>query len=155
MLEKQNFGNQTADDFSIEIPWSIPSKKNSYEIHFAPRFLKAIRSVIDRFKQSAQANRLYWISPTAKVKQFEKNLSTWFALYLPDYGQTPISVSISVGQRNDVDNIGGAVLDALEKSRKIKNDRQVESISIHRVRGIKAPIVQIRTIKESALQAAA
>lgn len=146
MITKKLFGHQPLEDFSIEIPrpWKIPSKKNAYEIHFSPAFWAAISSLASHFKTTLRGRSLYWVAPSKKVVQFERNLSIWFALYLPNYGELPIVVHIKIDQKNDVDNIGGAILDALEKSRKIKNDKQVVAIVIERVEGIEDPIINIK-----------
>lgn len=109
--------------------------------------------MVDQVKHQHRIRKPYWISPNRRVKQFEENLATWFALYLPDFGDTPLNVIVLVNQKNDVDNIAGSILDALQKSRRIINDRQVESITIQRVSNIEEPIVEVFPVM--ALKAAA
>lgn len=134
-------------------PLEGSQQKNCYEIHFAPSLWKAIKPLVENIQRLAKTKRLYWISPTRRVKQFEKDLSTWFALYLPDFKDSPMCIEIQVNQKNDVDNIPGAILDALQKSRRIVNDRQVESITIRRSADIKEPIIIITPL--SSLEMAA
>lgn len=131
---------------TVEVPWSIPSIKNSDEIRLAPKLWGAIRPMVEKVKQLHRIRRPYCISPNRRLKQFEENLAAWFALYLPDLGDGPINVVALVYQRIDVDKSPGSILDALQKSRRIINDRQVECITIRRVQGIGEPIVDVTPV---------
>ena len=98
------------------------------------------------FRKSRQ--KTYWIGPSKTVKDFEKNMSVYFAYACPDFGSRPVSVNITTGQRNDVDNMPGAILDALQASGKIKIDRQVVVVIIRRVGEKKDTTVRVETIPE-------
>ena len=131
---------------SLDIPWNVPSKKNGYEVRFNRNFWNEISRIAVMFRKTKQ--RTYWIGPSKTVKDFEKNMSIYFAYACPDFGSRPVSVDIVTGQRNDVDNMPGAILDALQASGKIKNDRQVQVVIIRRVEGKKNTTIGIGTILE-------
>ena len=131
---------------SLDIPWNVPSKKNGYEVRFNRNFWDEISRIAATFRRSRQ--KTYWIGPSKTVKDFEKNMAVYFACACPDFGSRPVSVNIATGQRNDVDNLPGAILDALQASGKIKNDRQVEVVIIRRVEGKKNTTVGVETILE-------
>lgn len=106
--------------FQFSISIKIPSKKNSYIIHFNPRFWKAVSSVIGYFPKR------YWIAPGEMVKEAEQIIA-WTAkakLRAPLEGK--IVLLAEVNPRLDVDNALAVILDGLQKSGRIANDRQIE-----------------------------
>ena len=59
-------------NFSVEIPWGVPSKKNRYQIRFNPKFWDLIKPLVTRLREQG-AKRLYWVSPDQEVVRFENN----------------------------------------------------------------------------------
>ena len=115
----------------IDVPWNVPGKKNKYQVRFSKAFWQRISGMTTSFHQSRQ--KTCWIGPSKTVKNFENNMSTYFALKCPDLCKMPVTIFITTEQRNDVDNLPGAIPDALQKSGKIYNDKQVQIITIQRV----------------------
>ena len=131
----------------VDIPWNVPSKKNSYQVRFSKVFWQRISGSAFLFRQSGQ--KTYWIGPSKKIKDFERNMATYFALKCPDFGKMPVGISITTGQRNDVDNLPGAILDALQKSGRIHNDKQVQILTVKRIKKREETTVRISSITQA------
>ncbi len=116
---------------SFTVHERVPSKKNSYEVHCDPRFWRAlVRSGLTKLFV-----RRWWIAPSQEVKDFE-SLVAWSAkAKLPDFGSGPVSVTVKLHGSVDRDNALGAILDGLQLSGRIANDRQVRRIVVESVEG--------------------
>lgn len=120
----------------IEIPWGVPSKKNSYEIRFHPSFWQQVAGIAKRMKNGGMA-KLYWIGPSKEVKQFESNASWAIKAERPRItdGQMVV-VRALVFVRNplcDTDNLTGCIGDALQLGIPNFNDRQIQRWEIEKV----------------------
>lgn len=115
---------------TITIDAKVPSKKNSYQIRYGKAFYKAIASTINSFK--AYRKKTAWIGPSQEIKDFEK-LVAWKAKaaipqpYQPEVG---LGLCIIYSGQGDLDNMLGAILDGLEQSGRVSNDRQFKDIRI-------------------------
>lgn len=96
------------------VPISLPSKKNSYEIH--------------------RAGLRRWIAPSAEVVQAENTIALFAKVHLDNF-DGPVTVKLQIHGKLDVDNAGGVALDGLQKSGRIGNDRNVRRLEIERFPG--------------------
>ena len=118
--------------YAFEIPFRLPSKKNSYEIRFNRFFWRMIKPFVASFKRRA-ASSPYWIGPSREVRDAEIQIA-WIAkgaIKKPMAGD--LIVTILFWGKLDVDNAPGVILDGIEKSGRIKNDRQVTEIKMKRI----------------------
>jgi Holliday junction resolvase RusA-like endonuclease len=119
----------------IEIPWGVPSKKNSYEIRFSPIFWQSVRGIVEKLKKQG-LNKLYWIGPSKEVKQFESNASWAIKAERPQVTSEIVIVRADVFVRNplcDTDNLTGCIGDALQLGIPKFNDRQIKRWEIEKV----------------------
>jgi hypothetical protein len=115
------------------IPCGIPNKANTYEIHFNRTFWGTIQQYVTGLKKYIRGP-LYWIGPSSEVKQFEQVVGFYTLRILEEDTTGPVSVTIWMRGKGDVDGVK-AVLDGIEKSGRIKNDRQVAELHVFRVQG--------------------
>lgn len=125
----------------IKIPIRLVNKSNNNIIKFNPRFWRAISGIVDKFKKMGN-RRLYWIGPSDTVKTVEEIIALHFKTqedrsWGPD-AHLGIDIRL-VRQKVDVDGVK-AILDGIEKSGRIANDRQFDEIHIKRVSGRVASI---------------
>ena len=117
--------------YKFHCPIKLASKKNQYEIHFARPFWAAIQRIAHSFKGRSRAP-LYWIDTKTEVKKAEADIA-WIAKEAIDRQIAgPVRVTILFTGRLDVDNSAGAILDGLQGSGRIVNDRQVSQLVIER-----------------------
>lgn len=119
----------------IQIPVKLPNKSNSNSIRFAPRFWLAISGIVDSFRKNG-ARKIYWLGPSREVKQVEEIIALHFKTqeHRTWTADEHLGIWINlVNQKVDVDGIK-AVLDGIEKSGRISNDRQFDEVHIKRLR---------------------
>ena len=109
----------------VKIPGRLVNKANQYEIH-------------------RSATGKVWIAPSEAAKSYEA-LVAWSFLSQEKRSWTanePLELKIRlVGQRHDCDAVK-SILDGIQKSGRINNDRQFRRILIEHVDG-KAPAVEL------------
>ena len=131
---------------TFEIDAKLPSKKNSYQIFFSRSFWSQVSPIVRALKRST-GRSLYWISPSQETKDFERFIAwTAIAAKIPQFGDAEVELNVKVNTRLDLDNVLGALLDGLEASEKIRNDRQVSKITIERWKKKKLSVTISRLI---------
>lgn len=128
----------------VLIPIPLPNKANSMVIHFNQAFFQAIFSTIQAFKAKLPV-RLYWIGPSLVVKRAEECIALTFRNIERREWLNGESLELKIRlikQRIDLDGIK-AVCDAIEKSERIKNDRQFRKIIIEYVDEGAEPAIEI------------
>tara|TARA_Y100000310_G_C20519584_1_gene732981 strand:- start:472 stop:831 length:360 start_codon:yes stop_codon:yes gene_type:complete len=104
--------------YAFDIEGAFPTKKNSYII----------------CRDVTKGRRFIMPSPKAKAAV---ELIAWKARQaIPHDIDGPIKVSVGVfGRRRDLDNVCGSVMDGLELSGRIGDDRQVDELHAKRIKG--------------------
>jgi len=134
-LPAVNTENVAMETIKIEIPWGVPSKKNSYEIRFHPSFWNQVAHIVAKLKGSSGINKMYWIGPSKKVKQFENNASWAIKAVRPRIDGEMVEVVADVYVRNarcDTDNLLGCIGDALQLGIPGFNDRQIKRWTVEK-----------------------
>ena len=98
----------------FSVPIKVPSKSNSYRIH--------------------RAGSRQWIAPSDEVVAAERAIALFARTHLPDF-TGPVTVTIGIHGRIDIDNCAKVLLDGLQLSGRIANDSQVEELHIKRYPG--------------------
>lgn len=128
----------------VRIPLSLPNKANSYTIHFNQAFFQAIAEIVQSFKKSLPV-RLYWIGPSLAAKRAEECMSMIFRNEERREWLNGESLEIKIWlikQRIDADGIK-VVLDSIQKSGRIQNDRQFRKITVEHIAEGPEPSVEI------------
>lgn len=125
----------------IHITEPVPSKKNRYEVRLSKPFLSALmRSGLLKAFPGVK----WWVAPARAVEDFELMLAWEFKRALRDYGGESIELNVVVGgKRQDLDNVLGCILDALQKSGRIANDKQVREIHVCRNPEVKGVVIEV------------
>ncbi|MDA2936818.1 hypothetical protein MYX75_00955 [Acidobacteria bacterium AH-259-A15] len=111
--------------FSFEIKERIPTKKNQYEIRWNQRAYKVIKQVLQNFK-----GPLVWIAPNKRTQNME-TLIAWAAKTAISEKLTgPLRIIIYAQSITDIDGPPQIILDAIEKSGRIDNDRQFKELVV-------------------------
>ena len=115
----------------VRVPFGLPNKANTYELHFSPIFWKAIKDIVAGIRKYYR-KPLYWIGPTKEVKEIERVVGFIAKKALAEDTDQPVQVDIWISDRLDSDGVK-AVLDGIELSGRIKNDRQVKELAVHKL----------------------
>lgn len=110
----------------FQIKGKIPSKKNSYEVHINQRVYRAWMQIAPHIKGGSK----WWVAPSPEVKQMEQLIAWTAKAKLPDFGDADLAMVVETPLRNDLDNLLGVILDGIEQSGRIKNDKQFKLITI-------------------------
>lgn len=128
----------------VTIPIPLVNKANAYQIHFNQTFFQAIVDIVHSFQKSLPI-RLYWIGPSLAAKRAEECISMVFRNEERRewLNGEPLELKIRlIKQKIDADGIK-VVLDAIEKSKRIGNDRQFRKITVEHVAEGKEPAIEI------------
>lgn len=131
--------------YKFEIPFRLPSKKNSYQLRFLPSFWKRIKPIAEVFKRQG-ARAPYWIGPSQEVVDAETQIAWIAKVAIKKAMSGDLIVTILFKGKMDVDNAPGVILDGIEKSGRINNDRQVVEIRLKRVGPGKGCEVEIEEV---------
>lgn len=115
----------------VVVPMPLPNKANTYEIHFAPFFWNAIKDIVAGIRKYYR-KPLYWVAPSKEVKEIENAIGFIAKSSLLEDTEAPVRVEIWISNRLDADAVK-AVLDGIQLSGRIKNDRQVEVLTIYKL----------------------
>ena len=118
----------------MNIPIPIPSKSNSYEVHFSKVFWEAIYRTVEQLKKYVKGP-LYWIGPSSEVKQAQTLIAFYVKRILEDDTDGPVRVTIWMKGHMDLDNGLKACLDAIQLSGRVKNDKQCAELHVYRLPG--------------------
>lgn len=115
----------------IEISEPLPSKKNSYVVRYSPQFWRAIGPIVAEF--SKLGIQTVWIGPSSAVKTFQTMVAWRVKSVYPDWTDgRELALEVGYNGKGDLDNMLGALLDGIEQSGRIQNDKQFSRITIHR-----------------------
>ncbi len=113
---------------TVIIPGKLVSKANHYRIH-------------------RNASGKEWVAPSDEAKTYQDMVAWQFHLqekreWRGAYTAIPLQITIRlINQRHDIDGVKG-ILDGIEQSGRIMNDRQFRKITIEHVDG-KTPSVEL------------
>ncbi len=126
---------------TIKIPGKLTNKANTYVIHVHPSLWKLIRILVEKWKVTTHLGP-WWIAPSEEAKNYEAEIA-WRVLAAEKrewLNDEPLTLTIRlVKQRHDVDAVK-AILDGIQKSGRIKNDKQFRRIVIEHVDGKTAAV---------------
>ena len=128
----------------VRIPIPLPSKANTYQIHFNKAFFQAIIGIVQSFKDKLPV-KLYWIGPSLATKRAEEYIAMAFRNFERRewLNGEPLELKIRlIKQRTDVDAIK-CIPDSIEKSGRITNDRQFRKITVEHIDEGKEPAIEI------------
>lgn len=120
----------------MTIPIPCPSKANNYEIHFSNAFWAAIKDIVAGLTKYVKGP-LYWIGPSKEMKVIETIIAFYVKRILEDDTSAPLRVRMWVSDKIDADNGLKAVLDAIQLSGRIQNDKQIKEVIVRKVPGNK------------------
>jgi hypothetical protein len=109
----------------------LPNKANTYEIHFHQAFWNKIKGIV-RAMRAVVKKPLYWIAPSAAVIAAEQAIAYFALQSLPEDTDQPVRLEIWISDRLDADAVK-AIGDGIQKSGRIKNDKQIEELVIHKL----------------------
>lgn len=115
----------------VVVPMPLPNKANTYEIHFHSALWSRIKGIVQALKASIKTP-LYWIAPSQEVRNVEEAISYLAKGSIFEDTEAPVKVEIWISDRLDADAVK-AVLDGIQKSGRIKNDRQVQILTIYKI----------------------
>jgi hypothetical protein len=115
----------------VTVPMPLPNKANTYEVKFNPTFWRAIYQIASGMK-AYMRGPLYWIGPSKAVKEAELAIAYIAKLSIADDTAGPVQLDIWISNRLDADCVK-AVLDGIQKSGRIVNDRQIVELLVHKV----------------------
>jgi hypothetical protein len=115
----------------VVVPMPLPNKANTYGIRFDPRFWKMIKGLATSFRARFKSSP-YWIGPSEEVKAIEEAIAYWTLRSIFEDTEAPVKVEIWISNRLDADAVK-ACLDGIQKSGRIKNDKQVEVLTIYKL----------------------
>lgn len=120
----------------ILIPGKLINKANHYEVRINPSLWQEIRSIVTRWKLTHKGPP-WWIGPSDEAKTYQQVVA--WAVRAQGIGEwlnnEPVSVRvILVGVRQDIDAVK-AILDGIQDSGRIANDRQIARLLVEREAG--------------------
>ena len=113
------------------VPMPLPNKANTYEIHFHPVLWSKIKGIVSVLRGYVKTP-LYWIAPSKEVIAAEEAISYFTKQSILEDTDQPVRLEIWISNRLDVDAIK-AIGDGIQKSGRIKNDRQIEDLIVHKI----------------------
>jgi len=118
----------------FRIPIPCPSKSNTYEIHFDRQFWGVIKQYVAGMRKYTK-KPLYWIAPSKAVVETERAIAFAAKRVMEEDFDGPVRLFIWVSDKIDADNALKAICDGIEKSGRIKNDKQVKQIIVTKFQG--------------------
>lgn len=113
----------------------VPNKANTYKVRVDPSLWKQIEFLVRAWMKAHPKKRPWWVGPSQEVIDFEEQLAWWFRAQERRTFSIEEDVEMELhlfGQDIDVDGVK-AVLDGVEKSGRISNDRQVTKLTIEKM----------------------
>jgi Holliday junction resolvase RusA-like endonuclease len=122
----------TGESSWIRILGKAPSKANQHVVRIAPDLWRRIASIIQQWRHT-HTGASFWISPTEEVAAYEEMAAVQIAAQEPWCFEGQLAVEVHLfGQQVDIDNALKALLDSLQKSGVIKNDRQIVQLTVEK-----------------------
>lgn len=115
----------------VVVPLPMVNKANTYQVRFHPIFWKIIEKIARGFR-SVHKKSPYWIGPSDEAVNLENVIAYYAKQSLAEDTASPVRVDIWVPERFDADAVK-VVLDGIEKSGRIKNDRQVQVLTVYKL----------------------
>lgn len=124
--------------------FTIPTKSNCNQIFFNPTFWNSIKAIVGKFRagmawKKTRGGNPYWIGPTKEVEDAQEFIAWHAKEFIRKDITGPVEIRIEARGLNDCDNVAKIVLDGIQQSGRLKNDRQVRKLTIE--------IVESRTNK--------
>jgi len=116
----------------VTVPLPLPNKANTYQVHFAPWFWKAIQDIVSGIRGKGFKGKLYWAAPTKEVTEVERAIGFIAKQALPDEHDGPIILDVWISDKLDWDAVK-AISDGVEKSGRIQNDKQIKIGHVYKV----------------------
>ena len=115
----------------IIIKEKVVNKSNSNEIRINPSLWSEIRGMVEGWRKRNPTLRPWWIGPNSEAMTFQEIVAWSVKLQNKrKFGKADVAISINlVNQNIDCDGIK-AVIDGIQDSGVIENDRQVKNLSI-------------------------
>lgn len=127
----------------VIIPGRLANKANQYRVHIDPTLWARIKDAVQQWRTRA-SNAPWWVAPSGEVEAYESEVAYRFLQQERREWKNGELLQLTirlVAQRSDCDAVK-AILDGIQKSARIKNDRQFRKILIEHVEG-KQPAVEI------------
>ena len=115
----------------VVVPMPLPNKANTYEIHFHSALWSRIKGIVKALRPTVKTP-LYWIAPSQEVRNIEEAISFLAKASLLEDTDQPVRLEIWISNRLDADAVK-AIGDGIQKSGRIKNDRQIEELIVHKI----------------------
>src|SRR5712692_500086 len=128
---------------TIVIPGALVNKANLYTVRVQPGLWKLIQPIVEQFKADYRLPA-WWVGPAPEVEAYEAEVAYRFLAgerreWLK--GEALRLAIRLIHQRHDADAVK-VIGDGIEKSARIRNDRQFRRIEIEHCDG-KRPAVEI------------
>lgn len=126
----------------VKIPGKLVNKANEYQLRFHKGFWLDIQSIVKSWRDAKV--RPYWIGPSGDSDAYQDEVAYRFLQQERRewLNNEPLQLHIRlIGQPHDVDCAKG-IQDAIQKSKRICNDKQFRKIIIEHVAG-KTPSVEL------------
>lgn len=125
----------------IIMPGRTPNKANSYEVRIDPKLWNLIKPIVQDWKKKNPKYRAFWIGPSAEVKSYEEALA--YKVTGRWHPKDDLAISIGLyGLKLDIDAVK-AILDGVQLSRRVHNDRQFSLLQVERFEA-ETPRTEIR-----------
>jgi Holliday junction resolvase RusA-like endonuclease len=142
MKSRKPTGEFEDTSWTFAIKEKIPSKKNSYRVRFSKPFWSAVIRIAPHVKVKGS----YWIGPSKEVEQVEQIIAWVARSQIKRDLKGRVEVRVVTGTKHDLDNLIGVIFDGMEKSGRIKNDRQIDRLIVERSKKIEGVEVTIRPL---------
>lgn len=115
----------------VTIDGKLVNKANHYEIRIHPNLWKRIRPLVEQWRSENISSRPWWIGPSGDTLSFQEMVAWQVKIQSPQkFGTEPVRVTILlINQSTDVDAVK-SVLDGIQDSGVIANDRQIRELRI-------------------------
>ncbi len=135
------------DDFNV------PAKSNSLEIKFNPNFWRMIADTVRNFRagmawKKTRGGNPYWIAPTKDVQVAQESIAWRAKEFIRKDITGPVELRIEAFGPQDIDNLVKVIMDGIQDSGRMKNDRQVVKLSVERTfstkrRGFTVEVIEL------------
>ena len=127
----------------LHILGKLKNKANSYEVRINPSLWNRIKPIVEHWRKETKKSP-WWIAPSGEVKAFEEEVAWRFRSAekreFLNGEQLELRITL-INQPHDSDAIK-AIPDAIQKSGRITNDKQIRKLIIEHEDG-KKPAIEI------------
>lgn len=132
-LEEKREYPTLSEPQTLRIAGSTPNKANLYEVRLDPSLWRELRDIVGHWVKRHPRRPCWWVGAGERVKNYEELLAWKIKEAIRGgFGRREVELTIGLhGQKIDVDGVK-AILDAIEKSGIIGNDRQVTRLVVEK-----------------------